>query len=374
MRILILNWQDRENPQSGGAELHLHQIFGRLAARGHTIDLLCSGFRNAPRRVKIDGIDVHRVGSRHTYPFLAHRYYRRNLRSPGYDVVIEDLNKAPLYTPLWKINKLVALVHHLFGSTAFRETAAPLAAALWLAERPIGSLYRNLPFEAVSESTADDLVKRGVPRDRIRVIYNGVDTEYLTPDPALRSSTPLFVYVGRLKRYKGVDLVIRSFAHLRHGTATLEIAGTGDYRPALEALARELGVDARVKFLGFIPEEDKIALLRRAWAATLASPKEGWGISNMEAAACGTPVIASDSPGIRESVVNNETGYLVPHGDTEAMAAAMRKLAESPATVEQMGKAARVFAENFSWDRAANDTIAHLEEVVLGKGEAVKWK
>ncbi len=366
MRILVINWQDRENPKAGGAELHLHQIFGRLVARGHAVDLLCSGWNGASRRSLIDGIDVHRVGSRHSYPFLAHRYYRRNLVSRGYDVVIEDLNKAPLYAPLWKIDRLVALVHHLFGATAFRETAAPLAAALWLAEQPIGRLYRNIPFEAVSESTALDLVRRGIPRDRIRVIYNGVDTGFLRPDASERSSYPLFIYVGRLKRYKGVDIVIRAFAALADERAMLEIAGTGDYRPSLEALARRLGVESRVRFLGFIPEESKLSLFRRAWAATLASPKEGWGISNMEAAACGTAVIASDSPGIRESVVNGETGFLVRHGDTAAMAAAMGKLSESPSLVEAMGAAGRRFAEKFSWDRSADDTIAHLEGVVMG--------
>jgi len=366
VRILVLNWQDRENPQAGGAELHLHQIFGRLVARGHTVDLLCSGWSSAAPRAMIDGIDVHRVGSRHSYPFLAHRYYSRNLESQKYDVVIEDLNKAPLYTPLWKTPRLVGLVHHLFGSTAFRETAAPFAAALWMAERPIGRLYRNVPFEAVSESTALDLVRRGIPRDHIRVIYNGVDTDYLTPDPTLRSPTPLFIYIGRLKRYKGVDLIIRAFAELGDRSATLEIAGTGDYRPTLEQLARELGVESRVRFLGFIPEASKVALLRRAWAAMLASPKEGWGISNMEAAACGTPVIASDSPGIRESVIDGETGFLIQHGDVLAMAEAMRKLAQSPSLVEMLGTAGRSFAEQFSWDRSADDTISHLEEVVMG--------
>ncbi|MFN2601966.1 MAG: glycosyltransferase family 4 protein [Gemmatimonadaceae bacterium] len=374
MKILILNWQDRENPQAGGAELHLHQIFGRLVRRGHSVDLLCSGWNDAAPRATIDGINVHRVGSRHTYPFLAHRYYRRNLASLNHDVVIEDLNKAPLYTPLWKINRLVALVHHLFGSTAFRETAAPLAAALWLAERPIRSLYRKVAFEAVSESTANDLVRRGIPRDHIRVVYNGVDTDYLTPDPSLRSPTPLFIYIGRLKRYKGVDLVIRSFAQLKNEKAALEIAGTGDYRPALEALTREVGIESRVRFLGFIPEESKLALLRRAWAATLASPKEGWGISNMEAAACGTPVVASDSPGIRESVIDGETGFLVPHGDVAAMADAMRRLAESPSLVESMGKAGRRFAEGFSWEKSADGTIAHLEEVVMRRGDPQLWK
>jgi len=164
------------------------------------------------------------------------------------------------------------------------------------------------------------------------------------------------------------------FAELRNENATLEIAGTGDYRPALEALTREMGIESRVRFLGFIPEESKLALLRRAWAATLASPKEGWGISNMEAAACGTPVVASDSPGIRESVIHEETGFLVPHADIAAMADAMRKLADSPSLVESMGKAGRRFAEGFSWEKSADDTIAHLEEVVMRRGESDQWK
>ncbi len=365
MRILVLNWQDRQNPQAGGAELHLHQIFGRLAARGHEVDLLCSAWNGSVKRTQLDGIDVHRVGSRHTYPFLAYPYFHRHLASRQYDVVIEDLNKAPLYTPLWGLHRLVALVHHLFGATAFRETAAPLAAALWLGERPIGRLYRDTPFEAVSDSTADDLVARGVPRERIRVIHNGVDTQALTPDYSLRSPDPLFVYLGRLKRYKGVDILIRAFAELAHPRATLAIAGSGDDRPRLEQLVRALGVDSRVRFLGFIPDDARLTLYRRSWAATLASPKEGWGISNMEAAACGTPVIASNSPGIRESVVDGETGFLVPHGDVRAMAGAMRKFIDTPSLVRTMGEAGRRFAERFSWDRSADATISHLEEVVM---------
>jgi glycosyltransferase involved in cell wall biosynthesis len=372
VRILVLNWQDRENPQAGGAELHLHQIFGRLVARGHTVDLLCSGWRSAPQRAVVDGIGVHRVGSRHSYPFLAHGYYRRHMALSGYDVVIEDLNKAPLYTPLWKIDRLVALVHHLFGATAFRETAALLAAALWLAEQPIGRLYRNVPFEAVSESTADDLVVRGIPREHIRVIYNGVDTAALTPDYSVRSPAPLFIYIGRLKRYKGVDILIRALAGAGHGAATLEIAGSGDYRPELEKLARSLGVEKRVRFLGFIPEVEKLNLLRRGWAAMLASPNEGWGISNLEAAACGTPVIASNSPGIRESVIDGETGILVPHGDIPAMAAAMQRLIAAPSEVRAMGEAGRRFAEGFGWERSADKTVSHLEEVVArGRNQ---WK
>lgn len=363
MRILVLNWQDSENPQAGGAELHLREVFSRIVARGHTVDLLCSSWLNAAQRTNVDGIDVHRIGTRHTYPFVAHRYYNENLLRNNYDVVIEDLNKVPLYTPLWDVKKLVALVHHLFGATVFREATAPLAVAVWLSERPLGMLYRKIPFQAVSMSTADDLMDRGIPRGSIRVIYNGVDSTRLTPNSAERSPTPLFVYLGRLKKYKRVDLVIRAFAGLNVPDARLEIAGTGDYRDSLEGLVKSLDLTDRVKFLGFIPEEAKVHLLRRAWASTLASPKEGWGISNLEAGACGTPVIAANSPGIRESVVDGETGFLVPFDDADAMTAAMRGLVQSPDLVEVLGSAGRKFAESFTWDRAASETLAHLEEV-----------
>ncbi len=364
MRILVLNWQDHENPQAGGAELHLREIFTRLVARGHSVDLLCSSWDDAPSRVPLDGIAVHRIGNRTSYPFLVRRYFERHLRANNYDVVIEDLNKVPLYTPMWGVPKLVALVHHLFGATVFREAPAPLAAAVWLSERPLGTLYRKVPFQAVSVSTADDLVSRGIPRHAIRVIYNGVDSSRLTPDPLERSEKPLFVYLGRLKKYKRVDVVIRAFAELNVPEATLEIAGTGDYRAQLEGLVNSLGLTDRVQFLGFIPEHEKVHLLRRAWASTLASPKEGWGISNLEAAACGTPVVAANSPGIRESVVDGETGFLVPPDDPGAMAAAMRGIVESRDLVNVLGAAGRRFAQNFTWDRAANDTLSHLEEVV----------
>ena len=363
MRILVLNWQDHQNPQAGGAELHLKEIFGRIVARGHTVDLLCSAWENAPQRASVNGIDIHRVGTRQTYPFLARGYYASTLAANNYDVVIEDLNKVPLYTPLWGVRKLVALVHHLFGSTVFREAPLPLAAAVWLSERPLGALYRKVPFQAVSVSTADDLVARGIPRGSIRIIYNGVDSQRLTPDPTERSKTPLFVYLGRLKKYKRVEIVIRAFAGLNVADATLEIAGTGDYRAPLERQVKSLGLSDRVSFLGFISEEAKLHLLRRAWASTLASPKEGWGISNLEAAACATPVIAANSPGICESVIDGKTGFLVPQNDPSAMMAAMRGLVESPALVASLGAAGRRFAEGFTWERAANDTLAHLEQV-----------
>ena len=367
MRLLIVNWQDRKNPQAGGAEVHLHEIFGRLSLRGHTVHLLCSGFDGAPPTENIDGIEVFRTGRRFTFQFLAHSYYHEHLARNQYDIVIEDMNKIPLFIPRWKTKRTVALVHHLFGETAFREASFPAAAMVWLSERPIALFYKRIPFEAVSVSTAEDLVSRGIPAGNIRVIYNGVHTEKLTPNAAERSPTPLFSYLGRLKKYKRVDTVIRAFEKINSPDARLEIAGTGDNREELENLVGALALGDRVKFLGRISESEKLALLRRSWATVLASPKEGWGISNLETAACGTPVIASDSPGIRESVIDGVTGYLVPSSPA-AIASKMNLLIEQPRLVETLGRSARAFAEDFTWDRAANDTEQDLEQIIHGSG------
>jgi glycosyltransferase involved in cell wall biosynthesis len=161
--------------------------------------------------------------------------------------------------------------------------------------------------------------------------------------------------------------VIDAVAAMGNARARLEIAGAGDYRPALERLAASLDLGDRVRFLGRVSEEEKLRLLRRAWALVFASPKEGWGITNLEAAACGTPVVASNSPGIRESVRDGETGYLVPHGDVSAMAGAMDRIAGDPALVGRLGVAARRFAETFTWERAADQTAAHLYRVLAAR-------
>jgi glycosyltransferase involved in cell wall biosynthesis len=143
----------------------------------------------------------------------------------------------------------------------------------------------------------------------------------------------------------------------------LDIAGTGDDRLRLGGIARALGLADAVRFLGFVSEERKLALLRSAWANLFPSPKEGWGITVVEAAACGTPSLASDSPGLRDSVRAGETGYLVPHGDPGALAARMLELAANPALVEQLGQAGRRYAETLTWDSAADLTETHLREL-----------
>jgi glycosyltransferase involved in cell wall biosynthesis len=370
VRILVVNWNDRENPYAGGAEIHLHEIFGRLARRGHQVDLVASGWTGAASSAELDGIRVYRTARRYSFAVRGRGAVRQRLRAARYDVVVEDLNKIPLYLGGVTGLPLSVLVHHLFGATIFREAVPPVAALVWLAERPLAWAYRRAAFQAVSESTRDDLIARGVRPDQIEVIREGVDTAWYSPDGAAREPHPTFLYLGRLKRYKRVEIAVRALAQARarRRDLVLQIAGQGDDRPRLERLVETLGMGDAVRFLGFVAEEEKRRLLRRAWAVVFPSPKEGWGISNVEAAACGTPALASDSPGLRDSVRHGTTGYLVPHGDVGALAERMLALAGDPALVARLGGAARTFAEGLSWDAAARATEAHLQRVTAQGG------
>ena len=355
LRILVVNWQDRENPQGGGAEEHLHQVFGRLARRGHRVTLLCSGWKGCAPTAEIDGIEVHRAGGRYTFNLAAPLYCQRHLADRVFDVAIEDLNKVPMLAPVWAGARAgLLLVHHLFGATAFREANPLLATATWLFERIIPVAYRGLPCVAVSQSTLEDLGRRGLDPSRIAVIRNGVELDGLGP-AATRFADPTVVYLGRLKRYKRVDLVLAAVARLREGGTRVKmiVAGKGDARPALEDTARRLGIEDSVHFAGFVPDEQKRELLSRSWVHALTSPKEGWGITSIEASACGTPTVASNSPGLRETVRHGETGLLVPHGDVDALAAALGRTLQ-PETRDRMGRAARAMAERYTWEGVAD--------------------
>ncbi len=369
MNILLVNWQDRENPQAGGAEIHLFEIFSRLVGRGHRVRLVTSGWPGATPRATVQGLEVTRLGSRNTFAMLGRGGFRRALAAEQPDIAIEDVNKVPLFLPAMTDRPFCTIIPHLFGDTVFREAPVPLATAVWLAERPLARAYGRTGFHAISESTRDDLIARGVLAGHIRVIHPGVDSVHYAPGAeSARTDPPSFLYIGRLRRYKGVGVALEALALARRNRPELrlDIAGSGDFRAALEHQARSLGIADAVTFHGFVDEARKLQLLRSTWANVFPSPKEGWGITVVEAAACGTPSLASDSPGLRDSVRNGLTGFLVAHGDAAALAERMVALADDRALVDRLGAAARAFAQTLTWEAAALATETHLHDIISG--------
>lgn len=359
------------HPEAGGAEVHLHEIMKGLVARGHDVTLLSSSFPDAKAEEDIDGIKTVRTGDWWNANFLMPYKYMTALRGGRYDLIVEDINKLPFFTPLYARCPVVAIVPHLFGTTVFQETSVPFALYVWSYEAFIPMVYRRAPFIAISESTRDDLVNRGIPASNVHLVHCGMDHESYSFDPSVkRETTPQVVFLGRLRKYKGVQILLRAMRFVREEipSARLVIVGDGPYRGELEKTASRLGLEGAVSFVGHVSQDEKVRLLRTSHVAASPSPKEGWGLTVVEANACGTPVVASRSPGLRDSVRDGETGYLVKHGDERELAGRIVELLRDDRKREKMSEAAIRWAGTFTWERCAEECAEIMEKVSVERG------
>jgi glycosyltransferase involved in cell wall biosynthesis len=368
MRILIINWQDITNPLGGGAEVHLHNIFSRVARLGHEVTLLCSGYPGAPATEMRDGLTIIRRGGRSTFNVTALLSYLREFRSQPFDVVVDDLNKIPFLTPLFVRKPLVGIAHHLFGASIYREVNAAVASYVYGMERLGLLVYRlsGMPFFVVSPSTQKEFEDLGFAASRLHLVHNCVDHVVHHAAPERRSATPVIGVVGRMKRYKCVDHVLQAMPAVLKAVpdARLLMVGDGDDRPRLQDLVHTLGINGAVTFTGYVSEGRKVELLQQMWFSVTTSSKEGWGLTVLEANACGTPVIAADVPGLRDAVKDGVTGVLVPFGDVPVLEKQMLALLGNGARRDQLTNGALAWAAEFNWDNAATKTIALLEDVV----------
>lgn len=349
--VLVLNERDLLHPRAGGAEVHCFEICRRLVARGDRVTLFATRFAGAAPEETVDGVQVVRFGNPFTYYALVAGAYARLRRRDPIDVVVEDLNKFPYFACLWVREPVVVFVHHLWGATAFRQVAAPIALAVVLAEWLVKRLYRRIPVIAVSPSTQAELLAAGLdPRD-VHLVPNGVDHERYRPNGRPPPQPPLVLSVGRVEPYKHVERVAEAVAGLPG--VRLVVVGRGTGLDALARRVRELGAGERIELRGFVPEDEKIRLLGDAAVHAIASDKEGWGITVIEAAACGTPTVATAVPGLRDAVRDGETGLLVPPGDVGAMRAAIARVCHDPDLRGRLSAAGREWASRFSWDAAA---------------------
>ena len=367
MKILAINWEDLKNPQAGGAEVHLQEILKRIAQRGHEVTLLCSSFPGAEKTEEVDGIRIKRYGSRYNFNLVAPFVFRTLLREKKWDIVIEDINKIPFYTPLYHRLPLLVVIPHLFADTVFKEINFILGLYIYLSEKPISSIYKGFKFMVISESTKEDLAKRGIPKDDIFVIKCGIDQALYGVDPQVKKDTnPTVIYLGRLKKYKSIDHLLVGFSLIldKIPQARLVIVGDGDYKGYLMDFAKKLGLGDRVEFTGYVDKHEKVKRLQKAWVSVYPSLKEGWGLTNIEANACGTPVIASNVPGLKDSVICGKTGLLFEYGNVQELSECMIKILSDTDYRDNLIQGGLSWAKNFSWDEAATKTLEMMEEII----------
>lgn len=371
MKILIFNWQDIKNPLSGGAEVHMHEIFSRVVKLGHQVTLYCSSFKGAKREENIGGIRVIREGGRYLFNFRVIYKYITKFRRENYDIVIDDMNKIPFFTPLYVRKPLFFIVHHLFNKSIFLEAPFPMAIYVYFMEK-LGVYFckkMGVPVIVVSPSTKAEMIEKGIDPQKIYFAYNCVDHNLYKPGINNRSSKQLIGYFGRIKKYKSIEHLLQAFEIVirEYPDVRLVIIGEGDNRINLHNLSKELGIEKNIEFTGFVDELTKVNLLQQMWFLVNTSSKEGWGLTVIEANACQTPVIASDVPGLKDSVKDGETGLLYEYGNIPELATKIKLLLDDYSLREKLSTNAYQWAKTFDWDVAARTTIELLKNSSVKK-------
>ena len=371
LRFLWFNHRDPKHPQAGGAEVRFWEIAKRLTSWGNEVTLLSEKFEAAPAHEVMNNVEVFRAGGKASvYFYVLWKYVRRFKHQ--YDLVVDDIAHAvPWFTPLYVKEPVVAIVHHVHREILNLELPFPYSKIACLAEQSIPRFYRGVPFIAVSESTKEDLVDLGVQRDMIRVVHNGIDHDLYKPDWSSKTPYPHVLYLGRIKRYKNIDHVLKAVKLVAETIpdVKLSIAGRGDknVEEDVKSTIKELGLESNVRFYGEVDEAEKVRLLQQCWVYVSASRKEGWGITVIEAAACGTPTVAYNVAGIRDAVVNGETGLLAPYGNIKTLAESIISLLKNTELRKKLSERAAEKSKEFSWDKTAKETLEILKDALKNK-------
>lgn len=320
----------------------------------------------------VDGIQVVRKGGDLLFQLTVAMNIRKLDKEFNFDVVLEDLNKLPLFTPYLIKKPVIVQMHHLWRTSIFHEASFPVAAGVWFFERIIPWVYRKENFIVVSPSTKRELSELGIDEERIAVIYNGSDdcrVDLSADGSPLEkySGLPYFLWLSRVHKYKGIWTALEAFEEFAksHPDVKLMVAGDGPLLKKIPAWLKQRGLSNQVELLGFVSAERKRELLAGAVALLQTSYKEGWGLTVVEAAKLGTTTIASDVPGLRDSVRNGETGLLFQAGDASACASEMDRIYCNDDLRTRLASAAKAYADEFRWETAAELTLNMLQDSLI---------
>ena len=372
-RLELVAWRDLDDPEAGGSELHAHEVASRWAAAGLSVTARTSAVAGAPDTVWRDGYRaVRRWGRYAVFPASAGRGLLGPDRSDG---LVEIWNGMPFLSPLWRRGPRVVFLHHVHAEMWRMALPRHLGRAGELLERRLAPpLYRRTRVVTLSSSSREE-IEETLGLRRVEVVHPGVDPRF-GPGPG-RSPTPLVLAVGRLVPVKRFPVLVDVLAAVRRRVPELRavIVGEGYGRGEVEAAIDRAGAGDWLELAGHCGPEELLALYRRAWVLASASQREGWGMTITEAAACGTPAVATDVPGHRDALRHRVSGLLA--ADPAEMVDQLAEILADRVLRERLRRGALARAAELSWEATAAGTLGALlgEHVArLAPGVRPGWR
>ncbi|MEV0581995.1 glycosyltransferase family 4 protein [Nonomuraea sp. NPDC050310] len=372
IRVAVLNFREPLQSVAGGAEEYAWQVARYLAEQGAGVHFVTSRERGQVAAERVDGIELRRMGNRYLVYLLVPLWLL--LRRRRFDLVVDAMNGIPFFAPLVvrRRTKVISLVHHVHQRQFYAFLPKLVARVCCFVEGPLARrLYRRCTTVTVSESSRRGLRERLGWIAPIQVIHNGVR---VVPSGVEPTGEPVITYVGRLVGHKRIEQVVELAETLRPQWPDLRVhvIGRGPEYANLADLVARRSLGDRVTLHGFVPEEDKNRLLGESLLHVMPSEWEGWGLTVIEAAGQGVPTVAYDVGGLRDSVRDGITGWLVREDDTLANVVdrSLKRLTD-PVLREETARQCRQWADSFHWERTG-EAFAHLIVAELAEVRATR--
>jgi len=358
-RVLVLQWRDLEDPDSGGSELHSHKIAEIWATHGVEVCFRTSAVKREKKIIQRSGYTSVRSSGRFSV-FVAAPIDILTSRLGKFDAVVEIWNGMPFMTPLITRGPNIAFLHHQHGPLWDLALPKPFAMTGRFFERKVAPFfYKRTPIVTLSESSREEISSvLGLNSKNIHVVEPGIDESFKFSTN--KSQDPLVVVAGRLSPYKQIENVVSALEKVRSSVpnAKLEIIGNGPHEANIRTFINSLRDKSWISMKGHLPEEDLIDAYQRAWVVTSSSRSEGWGMTLTEAARCGTASIASSIPGHMNSVAHGTSGFLFK--DNEEYVSHLLSLLSSRDIAINIGQAAHNWSSRFTWQKAATESFRLL--------------
>ena len=361
-RVHVLAWRDLEDPDAGGSEVHADEFMRRWAAAGMQIVHRTSAAAGLPAESERHGYRVVRRGSRYSV-FPRTMLSELSGRMGPSDGLVEIWNGVPWFSPVWYRRPHLTILHHVHGPMWDQVMPGPLAGAgRFLEARLAPPFYRRSETVTPSEATRAELLTLGFHPSRVTAVDNGVEP-FFTPGGA-RTPYPSVIAVGRLAPVKRFGLLLDAAFEAKEQVPDLRIriVGDGPTRAELTRWIAEHDAGDWVELPGRLVHESLRDEYRRAWVVASASLAEGWGLSLTEAAACGTPAVATDISGHRCSVIDGRTGLLAAPSE---LGKALTALLTDRAERERLASGALARARRLTWDASALGVLRVFHRVVM---------
>jgi glycosyltransferase involved in cell wall biosynthesis len=364
-RVHLIAWRDLDDVEAGGSEVHAATVARLWSEAGIQVLMRTSWAQGHPNHGRRDGYEVVRKAGRYqVFPRTALAEVRRTYGHP--DGLVEIWNGMPFFSPLWATVPRVVLLHHIHADMWNMVLPPNLAKVGDTVERRIAPLiYRRSRMITLSPSSRDEMIELGFRPDRVDVVPPGVDPRF-TPGGE-KSRAPLVIAVGRLAAVKRFDRLIRAAAKARETSPELElvIAGVGPLRDELQQLIDGLGAHDWITLAGRLTDDELLDLYRRAWVIASSSVREGWNMTLTEAAACGTPAVATRIAGQVDAVADGTSGLLAD--DETELAGHLASVTSDADLRARLSAGALIHAARFTWDATARSILVALAE------EAERW-